>query len=156
MLPTPRPKGRVWAGTPRAPQGGGRPLDPRFGRAFNSPAPILLFAPALSQRKRPAQRATRSENHLLSGCYPDHRRSRLADRYGAVRDTQVDVLMEAISILAVLRQHCYLRSRRQSLFVQVIDYRFLLHDDLRDTEDRCLLPYGNSRETHSMMILEIV
>ena len=37
ILPTPRPKGRVWAGTPRAPQGGGRPLDPRFGRALHSP-----------------------------------------------------------------------------------------------------------------------
>src|SRR5579875_995542 len=37
MLPTPRPKGGVWAGTPRAPQGGGRPLDPRFWRALHSP-----------------------------------------------------------------------------------------------------------------------
>src|SRR5579875_1932543 len=37
MLPTSRPKGRVWAGTPRAPQGGGRPLDPRLWRALHSP-----------------------------------------------------------------------------------------------------------------------
>src|SRR5579875_629392 len=36
ILPTPRPKGRVWAGTPRAPQGGCRPLDPRFWRALQA------------------------------------------------------------------------------------------------------------------------
>ena len=43
--PHPPPERKSFGGDTPAPQGGGRPLDPRFGRALHSPVPGIQDIP---------------------------------------------------------------------------------------------------------------